>query len=97
MVSNVLKAFSIFDDKATVFNTPFFSINESVARRDFTRLVQDESSIIHVSPVDFHLYEVGSFDDDSGIFAVYDKPVFVCHAVSCIKPLPLTANANVAE
>lgn len=97
MVNNVLKAFSIFDDKAEVYNTPFFSLNDSVAKRDFTHLVQDSSSLVSTSPVDFHLYRVGEFDDCAGVFNVYGKPVFVCHAVSCIKPVPLVANASVDE
>lgn len=92
----MINAYSIFDDKASVYNTPFFSLNDAVAVRDFTRLVHDDTSLVHVAPRDFHLYRVGEFDDDAGVFNVYDKPAFVAHAVSCIKPIPLTANADVS-
>ena len=92
----MINAYSIFDDKASVYNTPFFSLNDAVAVRDFTRLVHDDTSLVHVAPRDFHLYRVGEFDDDAGAFNVYDKPASVAHAVSCIKPIPLSANADVS-
>ena len=92
----MINAYSIFDDKASVYNTPFFSLNDAVAVRDFTRLVHDDTSLVHVAPRDFHLYRVGEFDDDCGIFMPSTSPVFVVHAVSCIKPIPLSANADVS-
>ena len=75
-----MKCFSIYDCKAYVFNVPFFSVSSGVASRMFFDLVSDSGSIIHAHPSDFTLYEIGDFDEKSGLVISYDKPDFVCSA-----------------
>lgn len=77
----MLKVYSIMDDKAQVFNTPYFAINDSVATRSFADLCNDSRSSVSQHLGDYHLYCLGEFDDDKGLLKPYDMPIFVCHAM----------------
>lgn len=79
----MLKVYSIMDDKAQVFNTPYFAINDPVAARSFTDLCNDGRSTVSQHLGDYHLYCLGEFDDDKGLLKPYDMPIFVCHAMQC--------------
>lgn len=48
-----------------------------VAKRDFSRICSDSSSLMYSNPGDYRLYELGSFDSDSGLI-ISHEPVFVC-------------------
>ena len=75
-------AYSIYDDKASTYNTPFFDVSDASASRNFGRLALDKDSLVNYSPSDFHLYCVGEFDEVNGSFVLQPTPAFVCHAVS---------------
>lgn len=61
-----LECFSLFDDKAKIFGTPFFAINSGIAVRMLTDLVNDPKSTVSRYPEDFTLYRLGEFSDDVG-------------------------------
>ncbi|AXL15135.1 nonstructural protein [Microviridae sp.] len=61
-----LKMFSIYDQKVQVFNTPFFMVNQQIAKRAFSDLMQEEGTTINKHPKDFALYELGEYDDSTG-------------------------------
>lgn len=63
-----LCVYSIFDVKAGVFNTPFFQVNDQVAKRAFSDLVNDPQSMLFKHPEDFTLWRLGEFDDQLGDF-----------------------------
>jgi hypothetical protein len=79
----MLKIYSIMDDKAQVFNTPYFAVNDLVSIRSFTDLCNDSRSTVSQHLGDFHLYCLGEFDDVKGLLRPYDMPTFVCHAMQC--------------
>lgn len=79
----MLKIYSILDDKAQCFNTPYFAQNDMVASRSFSDLCNDGRSVVAQHLGDFHLYCLGEFDDDKGIIKPYDMPGFICHAIQC--------------
>lgn len=74
------KIYSVKDAKAEVFNTPFYQSTHGEAERSFTRLVQDEKSIISQFPDDYDLYCLGEFDDRTGLIATLDTPLHVAKA-----------------
>lgn len=77
-----LKVFSIFDDKAKVYSNPFFMPQSGQAMRAFGDLAVDNTKEIFRHPTDYSLYQVGEYDDASGIFdASFSKPVFLCKAI----------------
>lgn len=88
----LLKAFSIRDAKAEIFNTPFFAKTHGEAERQFRTLVNDEKSVPFQYPEDFDLYFVGTYDDNTGKFESLSTPQHVLKAVQCNgerDPVPL--------
>lgn len=61
-----MRIFSLYDVKAQVYGTPFNAINQNVATRMCTEIVNDEASIYYKHPEDFALFEIGGFDEETG-------------------------------
>lgn len=78
-----VNCYSIFDLKSLTYGTPFFSLNESVARRDFGDLTREPSSTVFRHPEDFRLFHIGFFDLDNGDFDSV-IPNFVCDALEFV-------------
>lgn len=90
----MLKVYSILDDKAQCFNTPYFAQNDLVAGRSFSDLCNDSRSLVSQHLGDFHLYCLGEFDDEKGILKSYDMPIFICHAMQCANVERSEANGD---
>lgn len=58
--------YSIFDTKAKVYSDPFYTLNDSIARRMFENLVNDPQTDVFKHPNDFQLFLVGEYDDQTG-------------------------------
>lgn len=69
----ILRAFSVHDVRADIFNVPFFKRSIGEAIRDFTELANDEQSLVSKYPSDYRLLVVGSFNDQDGSF-VTEQP-----------------------
>lgn len=61
-----LLAFSLFDTKASYFHAPFFMSHRGQAIRACMDLGADLNTTVGRHPVDFALYEIGEFDDQTG-------------------------------
>lgn len=72
--------YSIYDEKAQVFQTPFFSVQELEAKRQLHFLVLDETTFISKFPNDFRLFRLGSIDTVSGVINHLPVPELVCTA-----------------
>ena len=81
----VTRVFSVFDAKASVFGTPFFMQREAMALRAFGDLANDVKSSICLHPEDYSLWEVGSFDDETGTL-VPQKPRNLVTAAALVRP-----------
>lgn len=79
-----LNAFSIFDDKAQIFNVPFFFVHKGQASRAFSDLIGDRQSTIAHHPEDYSLYRVGEFDDVSGLMLGFVTPEFIARAIEYV-------------
>lgn len=75
-----LIVFSIRDNKASAFGTPFFQQTRGVALRSFLDLARDSKSTIAQHPDDYSLFEVGSFDLESGKLSSHDTPEYCARA-----------------
>lgn len=75
-----LKMFSIRDSKSEIFNSPFYAKTTSEAERSFRQLTNDPKSTISQFPEDFDLYEVGTYDDNSGKVSPLDTPHHIVKA-----------------
>jgi len=85
----LLKAFSIRDQKAEIYNTPFFQKTHGEAERNFRTLVNDQKSTVSQFPEDFDLYYVGEYDDNLGLFLPQETPQHVIKAIQLVdRPQP---------
>lgn len=58
--------YSIFDSAAGVFTAPTIDINDASAVRAFQQALSNSGSLMNFKPEDFALYQVGTFDVESG-------------------------------
>lgn len=80
--------YTVRDSAAQVFGRPFYLANPGVAVRVFTDQVNDPSdgqNDLFRHPDDFELFELGTFDDSSGIFEIHMSPRPICTAKSVKK------------
>jgi len=87
----MLSFFALRDEKAGVFLRPFSSQSSAMAIRQIT--IEATSSADHMFvrfPADFSLWDVGTFDESSGIFKVID-PVFLANLQTLIAAAPSSA------
>lgn len=59
--------YSVYDSKSCCFGIPFIQMNDGIAKRSFTDVVNDPSTLVFRHPTDFILYKVGEFDDSSAM------------------------------
>lgn len=93
----ILKAFSIFDTKTEAHSKPFFAITTGEAIRTFSDAVGDQNSALNKHPHDYVLFEIGTYDDATGILAS-NVPTNLGLASEYLKsdPLPLFPHAKEA-
>lgn len=87
-----LRMYSIFDKKSLIHHPPQFLYNTGHALRYFKSTVErQERSFMTDYPEDFDVYEVGSFDDQTGVVEKMDKPQYIVNMGELIdhKPQPL--------
>ncbi|QIR82317.1 nonstructural protein [Chicken microvirus mg6_218] len=60
-----VNAYSIYDKAAGTFATPFFAVNDQVAKRNF-RFSLNKLSDLFIADLELHL--VGAFDVEDGSF-----------------------------
>lgn len=65
----ILKVFGVYDSKALGYLQPFFSNSVGSAIRAFADASNEDRSPICKHPGDYQLYELGTFDDNSGLLA----------------------------
>jgi len=65
----ILKAFTIYDNKAEAYLNPFFMGTTGEALRAFTDAVNDRNnpnSNLTRHPADYQLFEIGEFENGTG-------------------------------
>lgn len=82
-----MKVFSIYDSKAEAFLQPFFCVNAAVAVRSFQRAVQEEGSDFNKYAPDYTLFELGDWDQESGVFVNREAKVSLGMGIEFVKKL----------
>lgn len=88
-----LQIFSIYDQAAKAYITPFFLPNEEMALRAFSNCVNDPDHQFHKVPTDYSLWAIGFFDGDDGEISPH-TPNLVARAQSIIKPSGIDPDDN---
>lgn len=76
-----------YDKKARAFLQPYYVSHPDVGVRAFSQAVNTPDHQVHKFASDFSLYELGTFDDDSGKFDLLPQPKFVAEAVQLLAPV----------
>jgi len=77
--------FVIRDNKASSFSPrPFFEKNRVDAIRGLTAAVNYHDGQIKDFPSDFDMYQLGSFDPQTGKVKLSEQPEFIIGASSCV-------------
>ena len=63
----ILRAFTVYDSKVDAYVRPFFLNTPAEAIRGFKDTVNDGQSPISNHPEDYTLFEIGTFDESSGM------------------------------
>lgn len=79
--------FSIRDQKVGVFNNPFIAPNVNAIIRQFGDAVANKDGDLGKYPQDFDLYEVGSFNPETGVIDAYGQPKHVFSCVALVNSL----------
>lgn len=84
----ILKAYSIFDSKALIYNPPFFQATDGLATRMFMDLANDANTSIGRHPSDYILYCVGTYDDGTGRLDAISPVSHVVDAIALVRQQP---------
>lgn len=84
----ILKAFCLMDSKVQAFHAPFFMAHVGHAIRACAELAQDRNTTVGRHPGDFILYEVGTFDDQTGVLRNLDLIVNHGPVLNFVTPQP---------
>jgi hypothetical protein len=68
-----LYVYSVFDKAVNAYMQPFFCRSTGEALRSFTDIINDTKTNFHQHYVDFSLYELGEFDDNTGQFDAFNE------------------------
>lgn len=82
----MMKFFSVFDSAAGLFGRPFVDQSVGVAVRGFADECRRKESPLAAHPQDYILYELGEFDQDTGVITVLPEPKNVAEAVRFALP-----------
>ena len=68
-----LKVYTIYDTGAEAYMSPFFMHANGLATRAFADMANDPNHPVGQHPEDYALFEIGRFDDSTGIIEMNDQ------------------------
>lgn len=68
-------AFSIHDSKAAAFIQPFFCPTVAVGIRSYQQAANDPDTMFARFPGDYTLFEIGTFDQETGTLEQLEHPI----------------------
>lgn len=71
------KIYAIYDTQAKAHLQPFFAATDGIAIRSVQAALDDKNSNFAKYPQDFTLYNLGSFDDQTGIISAKDPELVI--------------------
>lgn len=82
------KVFCIFDSKIGAYQMPFHMPTVGAALRAWDEIVNDQSGRVGKHPEDYTLFEVATFDPESGRYEALPAPMSHGVAVEFVKENP---------
>lgn len=88
------QAYTLHDVKALQYHTPFFAINDAIAKRMVGDIASDLNTSVGRHPSDYKLYRIGFYDDALGTF---HNLQIMEHVVDVVALLPSQASPPLFE
>ena len=85
----VQHVFSVYDEKAEAFYPPFFLQTVGMALREIMDCVNDPKHKFGAHPADYTLFQLGVFDDSTGVLVADKKSLGCCIEFKTQSELPL--------
>lgn len=82
----ITQCFCLFDTKTGIHGVPFFMKHIGEAVRAIQDLAADLNTTVGRHPADFYLVQLGSFDDENGVFT--NAQVHIGSVVNMMAPRP---------
>lgn len=83
----MLKLFAVWDEKALAFGSPIACPTNGLALRAFADACADSRSPMVQYPGDYKLYELGTYDPNTGRVESLDRPVLLTTASAVVSQL----------
>lgn len=94
----MMMLFVVKDSKAGIFTRPFFLPSIGAACRFVSDLVVDRESPLHAHPSDYSLWELGSFEEQTGVLVSHPSPKFILEAQEYVpRSVPAVSVSSEAE
>lgn len=77
----IINAYAVYDSKAEAYMQPIFYKTEGEALRAFTNACKLPEHPFHENAEDFTLFQLGDFDDTTGLMAPFTTPKPLCKAI----------------
>lgn len=90
-----LKMYSIFDNKVNAYGAPLHFLNKKQVMDSLSKFFTDinNNEEIKVNPIDQELFELGTYDTETGKFTLHEAPIHMLNCSQLIKiPKPQTYN-----
>lgn len=83
----LLTVCSVRDVKIEAYGTPFFVVHVGAAVRSFETEINrdDPQNQMFSNPADFSLYQLGTYEDSTGKFNLFDVPALVVEGIGVKK------------
>lgn len=88
---------SVRDEKAGVYMKPHFGLHMGAILREWEQVVNAPDSIFSKFPEDFTLFELGTFDDETGNILAHTPPRQLSTAREVQKISPQQASLRAAN
>jgi len=79
--------YSVYDSKTNVFAQPNFLINRGAALRAWADACNDPQSNISKHPGDYTIFEIGTWDDETGTIEMHPAKISLGTAVEFVRPV----------
>lgn len=71
----MLHIYSVYDQKSEIWSNPMFMRANGEAVRAFMDAVRNPDTMISKYPEDYTLFQIGTFDEVTGVLMPVDNPV----------------------
>lgn len=81
----IVKLYALHDSKAGTFNSPFPMLTDALAIRSFQQGCLDPQTVMAQHPLDYSLFRIGTYDDETAIIQSECPPEHLITAIQAIK------------